>query len=586
MKTNILTLRLLIALAVFQLPTLGLQLSKLSAQTAPKWAEKAKTAVFSVITYNAEGKILGTGNGFYISADGTAVSDFSLFKGAERATVVTADGRELPVDYIMGANDMFDVVKFKTASPGKAVALDPAFSAPAVGETVYLLPYSTQKSATLQSGTVTRIDTISSGTAFYYTLELQTADKNISCPVMNAGGQVIGMIQKSASSDSKESYCLGTGYFSTLAISAFAGSNSALDAIGIKKGLPEDESQAQVYLYMNSSRLDNEQYLALLNDFIAKYPNNPDGYQRRAACYMSYGDDSHNALADADLKRILSVSDKKQEGLYNVAKLIFAYSRALTPDQQPYTGWGLENALDNIRAAIKIDPQPTYRQTEAEILFAMQNYSEAYQSYLQVCQSSISSSESFYSAAVSLEMSIDAESDQSGAEMEQVLALVDSAVVRFTPPYGKEAAPYLYERGRVKTQLGKHREAVADFNDFYSAMLGQVLPEFYVTREQAEMQCRMFKQALDDINKAVELEPDNTDYLLEKASVHLRVNQVSEAVTSLRDVITRDSENAYAYRMLGYCLIQQGDKDEGLQQLQRAADLGDENAVTLIEKYK
>ena len=45
-----------------------------SAQ-APKWAEKAKKAVFSVVTYDKENKIKGTGNGFYIDAQGIALSD-------------------------------------------------------------------------------------------------------------------------------------------------------------------------------------------------------------------------------------------------------------------------------------------------------------------------------------------------------------------------------------------------------------------------------------------------------------------------------------------------------------------------------
>ena len=60
------------------------------AQT-PKWVEKAKRAVFSVVTYDKNDKMLNTGNGFFVSEDGLALSDFSLFKGAERAVVVTAD---------------------------------------------------------------------------------------------------------------------------------------------------------------------------------------------------------------------------------------------------------------------------------------------------------------------------------------------------------------------------------------------------------------------------------------------------------------------------------------------------------------
>ena len=171
------------------------------AQELPKWAGKAKKSVFSVITYSADNKILNTGNGFYINADGTAVSDYSLFKGADHAVIVTADGKELPVTSILGANDMYDVIKFQTTVDKKTEALQPASQGAKVGETVYLLPYSTQKAATGQNGTVARVDTIDN--SFYYTLNMQTTEKTVSCPVMNGNGEVIGLIQKNADAESK-----------------------------------------------------------------------------------------------------------------------------------------------------------------------------------------------------------------------------------------------------------------------------------------------------------------------------------------------------------------------------------------------
>ena len=55
---------------------------------------------------------------------------------------------------------------------------------------------------------------------------------------------------------------------------------------------------------------------------------------------------------------------------------------------------------------------------------------------------------------------------------------MDSAVARFNKPYGKDAAPYLYERAGAKTAVKDFRGAVADYNDFYDAMMGQVSAEF------------------------------------------------------------------------------------------------------------
>ena len=130
---------------------------QLASAQAPKWAEKAKKAVFSVVTYDKENKIKGTGNGFYIDAQGSALSDYSLFEGAERAVIINADGKQLDVNRIMGANSMYDVVKFNTPIDKKQITLSIATQPAQVGETVYLLPYSTQKAATVQTGKVTAV---------------------------------------------------------------------------------------------------------------------------------------------------------------------------------------------------------------------------------------------------------------------------------------------------------------------------------------------------------------------------------------------------------------------------------------------
>ena len=67
-------------------------LAQWSVAQAPKWVDKAKRAVFSVVTYDQNDKILNTGNGFFVTEDGVALSDYTLFKGAQRAVVMSSDG--------------------------------------------------------------------------------------------------------------------------------------------------------------------------------------------------------------------------------------------------------------------------------------------------------------------------------------------------------------------------------------------------------------------------------------------------------------------------------------------------------------
>lgn len=546
------------------------------AQGLPKWANKARKAVFSVITYTADNKILNTGNGFYIDENGTAVSDYSLFKGADHAVVITADGKELPVRYIMGANDMYDVIKFKTVADKKIVALTMAPTGVSKGETVYLLPYATQKAEAGLSGTVAKVDSIGNQ-SLYYTLNLQATDKSVSCPVMNAGGEVLGLMQKSTDKDGKESYAIGVDYAAALSISALSFNDYTLNTIGIKKGLPEDESQALVYLYMASSQLKAEDYLNLLNDFIGQYPQNMEGYIRRATYYINTGAEADVALAEDDIKKAEEVSAKKDEAHYQIAKLIHSYVVNTEADKRQ-KGWDYERALSEVNQALEAAQEPIYYQLQGDIYFAMQKYPEAYGAYEQVNKSNLASAASYYAAAKAKELT-------EGSDKKEVIALLDSAVSTYNQPYGQEAAPYIYERARLKLDSKMYREAVIDYNLFHDAMMGRVSAEFYLIREQAEMQCRMYQQAINDINKAIEMDPSNAGYWAEKGGIHLRLNRLEEAIQALEKALTLNPDEASTYRMLGYAELQHGKKKEGLAHLQKASEMGDTVAGELIEKY-
>ena len=547
-----------------------------SAQ-APKWAEKAKKAVFSVVTYDKENKIKGTGNGFYIDAQGIALSDYSLFEGAERAVIINADGKQLDVNRIMGANSMYDVVKFNTPIDKKQMTLNIATQPAKVGETVYLLPYSTQKATTVQTGKVTAVDSIGNN-SFYYTLEMKTGEKTISCPIMNANGEVLGLIQKNASEESTESYAIGAGYGSALTISALSMNDGALNKIGIKKALPDTEDQALVFLYMSSEQLDKDSYFTLLNDFLAQYPNSTEGYIRLANYYLASGDASQYALADENMKKAIDVATQKDEAHYQVAKAIYSYMLSLQEGQEAYKEWSYDKALELIRKAVQLSAQPVHIQLEGDILFAQGNYAEAFEAYNKVNQTTFASAASFYSASKAKQLT-------EGSDMNEVLALMDGAIEKLNKPYFSDAAPYFYERAELRAQAGKFREAVMDYNTFFDAVAGDVTALFYYQREQAEMQCRMYQQALNDINKAVEMAPEDVDFLVEKGSVHLRVNQLDEAIATFQKAISMNDQYAAAYRMLGYCQAMQKKNKEACANFAKAKELGDTVVDQLIEKY-
>ena len=560
------------------LPLLLFFLIQGSMAQTPKWVEKAKRAVFSVVTYDKNDKMLNTGNGFFVSEDGLALSDYTLFKGAERAVVITSEGKQMPVSLILGANDMYDVIKFRVAITEKKVpALIVAKIAPAVGADAWMLPYSTQKSIACVTGKVKEVSKVA-GEYHYYTLGMQMKDKMVSCPVMNAEGQVFGIAQKSSGIDTVTTcYAAGAAFAMSQKISALSLGDAALKKIGIRKGLPETEDQALVYLFMASSSLSGDDYEKLLDDFIRQFPANADGYLRRANYYAAKGKDDQAWYdkAVADFNQALKVAQKKDDVYYNIGKLMYAYQ--LSKPEKTYKDWTYDTALQNVRQAIAIDPLPIYIQMEGDILFAQQDYAGALAAYEKVNASNIASPATFFSAAKTKELA--------KGDPKEVVALMDSCIARCPQPITADFAPYLLERAQMNMNAGQPRNAMLDYDAYHTAVKGEVNDVFYYYREQAALKARQFQRALDDIVKAIEMNPTDLTYQAEHAVVNLRVGRYEEAIQILNNILKADPKYAEAYRLLGLCQIQLKKTDEACGNFKKAKELGDPNVDELITKY-
>ena len=543
---------------------------------APKWLDKTRSAVFSLIAYDADGKMLHSGNGFFIGEDGTAIADYSVFEGAQRAVVVDAQGKQMEVEMILGANEMYDVTKFLVNTGGKKVtALPVAQVAPANNTTVFLLPYSTQKGGDYAIGNVQRADRVE-GSYNYYTLALALKDKMVSCPLVNNDGQVFALAQKSSGADSTTvCYGMDVKFANNLQVSSLSFSDNSLTKIGIKKALPYTEEDALALLYMVSMRLSLPDYLQLLNDFLEKFPNSADGYLRRANVQLAIdqSDDSMRKV-EADLDNALKSSSSKAEVYYNKANIIYSYLG--TNPQSPYKNWNVDSAVSEVNKAIQESPLPMYYQLKGDMLFSKADYAGAYEAYDAVNHSSLVSAASLYSAAKTKELMQNSEA---------ALALMDSCIAKFAPPYTTEAAPYLLERGRMRDEAGQSRQALLDYDEYYRAVSTQVNDVFYYLRGQVAFRARVYQRALDDFAEAIEMNPQELTYRAELAVVNMRVGRNEEALNVLAEAEKIDPSYSEIYRLKGLTLVQMKRNNEACENFNKAKELGNTEAQALIDKY-
>ena len=539
-----------------------------SAFAQPGWVKNASRSVFTLKTFAADGSLIASSNGFFTGTNGEAVSNFAPFKGAVRAVVIDAQGKEFQVAGIMGANDMYDVVKFRV-NGNKTQSLALSSSVAPVGSMAYLLPYHEVKA--VKSGPVRKAETFQ-GDYPYYTVALSMGENQVSCPLLDESGQVIGMMQQPAVLGDSLSYAVSARFVDSLKITGLNYFDETFKLTQVKKLMPADIKEANLVLYFAGSQSDSAEYVSLIQDFIQQFPNASDGYIYRAQQETAGGD---FAAAERDMEQALKFADPKDDAHFNYARII--YNKEIYQSAQPYAGWSLDKALQQIQSAISIKSLPTYRQLEGDIRFAKQQYDEAYEIYNSLLSTNLRSAELFFAAARCKEMQKDTTA---------MLALMDSTINMFSRPYLKDVAPYLWARAEARRNAGRYRDAINDMNEYETLMTATVNDNFYYIRHQVEIQGRLYQQALNDINRAIQMNPNEVLYYAEKASLEIRVGLYDQAISTAQECIAIDAENSDGYLFLGLAQCLKGQKADGIKNLQKAKELGDSQADALIEKYK
>ena len=533
-----------------------------------KWVKKASKAVFTLKTFNADGSLIGSGNGFFITADGVAVSSYTPFRGAAKAVVIDAMGKEYEVKSIIGANDVYDIAKFRV----DATKCQTLRTAPAAVEntSLWLLPYNAKNAYSCTAAKVKSVQKVQNDYD-YYTLEATAPENTVGCPYLNANGEVVGIQQQSSSDDNTTQYAVGAAFATGLKMTGLSLNDPALKATSIKKDLPDELDQAILTLYLASTLGDAQSFVGLVDDFIAKFPQAPDGYSYKAQIMAAQ---DNYPEADKYMKLAIDNATDKAEARYNYAKMM--YQNLIYFYDSASHAWSYEQALEQAEQAVALDPQLPYLTQKAQLLFACKRYADSYAAFQDVIGKGGRTAECFYGAARCKEQLNDTTA---------CLALLDSAVATFSKPYLKEAAPYIYARAQALAESGKYRLAVNDYNEYENLMISQVNSEFYYIRSQVEAKARLFQQALNDLDKAIDKSPDILLYRSEKASLQIRVHLLDQAIETASECIRLlpDASDGYLFLGLAQCL--NNNKVQGVGNLLKAKDLGDAQADTLIEKY-
>ena len=556
MNMKLKTLILIIALI------LGVS-TNISAQ--PGAVKKAADAAFTLTTFKADGSILATSNGVCISTDGVAVSPWKPFIGADKAVIIDAKGQKYEVDCLLGANEIYDIVKFQVS--GKTIAA-PLATTVSVGDEAWITPM--PKSGNAEKADVSSVEKFMD--KYNYTILRSSAtDKLNGAPVFNVKGQVIGLFNSAGESQSSTD----VNYAKDFVVKGLSQNDITLRQSNIRIGLPNTVEEAVVALMLSSEKPTNI-HEAIVNEFITKFPQANDGYYALANIQVAKGD---FANADKTMQTAISKVSAKDEAYYNFARLI--YRNALIHEFAEKTksvGWTLDKALDEIKKAETTKANDAYRHLQAQIIFAKGDYAKAYTEFEALTKTKFNNPELYLEMAQSRQ--------HLGANDQEILDLLNKSIELCDTPYVSTSAPYFYTRGQQLEKMGEYRKAVQDYYTYEYFNQGRLGAAFYYMREQCEVKGRMWQQALQDILIASQLDPKEALYPTEAGSLLLRLNKVDAAISAAQQAIQLDASQPDAHLILGIAQCESKQKEEGLKNIQKAKELGNIQADTFLQKYK
>jgi tetratricopeptide (TPR) repeat protein len=545
-------------------------------QKAPKWIDKARKSIFTLSTFDINNREISSTTAFFISETGEALSSYAAFAGAVRATATDFEGKVLPVAYIIGADDLYDVVKFKVNIASKRVEFLPPASEPVPsGSTCFILNPSS-KSTLFAEASVTEATKMKERFG-YYKISLPIDHTQANCPWLLPSGHVFALAQDDASGRKTASFGVSSSYAASLRYTSVDAFNSVYTKIGIRKAWPEDAEQASVSLFLMSGSQDSPTYLETLDDFIQTFPNYEDGYTNRAAHYATHyadlqiGREECLKQATSDMAAALKLSSNKSLTMFKQAQLI--YTTAMGDSSITDSHWSIPAASELLRRAIDIEDTPACRFLEGDIAFSQGAYDIAYHAYMK----GGNTSSSYYMAAKALE-------NIPGSQISDIIALLDSAILKMGQPTPKAAAPYILERIENKIQLGLYKDAVDDYNLYYSLSDGKTNDRFYYLRGQAKYKNSDTEGALSDIREAVRLNDRAAEYHAEEAAILVRMQKYSDAMQSIEKALALAPDFASCYRLLGLCHMRMEKKVEACKAFDKAKELGDPLVVRLIRE--
>ena len=168
-----------------------------SAEPLGALIKRVRPAVVTLEIYDARGKEIGFGSGFFINRNGEILTNHHVIEGAASVKARTADGARHPVQVVLADDKDADLAKLLAFVDADAPYLKIAAQRPQVGDSVIVVGSPMGLEETITQGIVSAVPEQRDDQSDLVPATLQItaaiSEGSSGGPVLNANGEVIGV---------------------------------------------------------------------------------------------------------------------------------------------------------------------------------------------------------------------------------------------------------------------------------------------------------------------------------------------------------------------------------------------------------
>lgn len=321
----------------------------------PKLVQNAKPNVFLIETFDAEGKPIARGTGFFIAGPhgAVAVTNAHVIKGASKAVCTLSNGSKIEATEVTAYSESIDVAALSL--PGSTnQALLPVENSVTVGESVAVLGNPLGYENTLSSGIVSGLRSSKDGSIDYVQITAPISHGSSGSPVLNASGRVIGL----ASLVNIDGQALNFAISTPTILKVLS---AELKLQTFSSLVLANDQQYQERIHAGNDALfvkhDEGSAIKIFQGVLSEYPKNIEAATGLTEAYIR---SKLFGQARAVAENLVTSFPDKAESWINLAGYEF---RAEDPRD------GFPNAIQHCQQALKIDPGIELAWTQLAILY-------------------------------------------------------------------------------------------------------------------------------------------------------------------------------------------------------------------------